>query len=569
MEAQVRIQNNKIQLRAPYACYERCKSIPGGLWNKNEKAWEYPATPATAKQVLDNFRGVTIKSDKLYSELLNQAKSIEAAGSIKTSEGLPPIPLVKTTPWLHQLRAYHYAYNLPACMLYMRMGTGKSKVIVDLVVNKNYEKVLILCPLKVAKVWPIQFERHDPTGLTHIEVLNKGSVAKKADRIQEVLDLQERKVIVVNYDSAWREPLGPIYDGVSGKVIHPGILLSEEWDMVVCDESHRIQSHNANISKFCAKLSELAAHRICLTGTPFSSGPLSVFGQYRFLDPGIFGRAFGKFEQHYAIKGGYGGYQVLGYQNKEELNKKFYGIAFYVSEDCLDLPAIQDVPMHFTLCEKAQRIYRELEEEFYSVLTEEIDEAAEEISASNSLVKLLRLQQLTSGYLPSDSGSVVEVDSEKKDLLREILADIDSEEPVVIFCQFVQDLANIEKVCTELNREHYEISGRKDEWDRWQKSGKGIIAAQIQAGSEGVDFTQSRYAIYYSVGYKLYNYEQSRARLRRPGQERPMTFYHLIAENTVDVKVYNALANKQEVIRQIYQEGKNEGKLPNLSGGSA
>jgi SNF2 family DNA or RNA helicase len=74
---------------------------------------------------------------------------------------------------------------------------------------------------------------------------------------------------------------------------------------------------------------------------------------------------------------------------------------------------------------------------------------------------------------------------------------------------------------------------------------------QIQAGSLGVSMVRAKHAVCYSLGYSLGEYEQALARIRRPGQEHPVTYYHLVAEDTVDEKVYTALRDKKDVIETI------------------
>ncbi|MEI8258970.1 MAG: response regulator, partial [Deltaproteobacteria bacterium] len=77
------------------------------------------------------------------------------------SGALPAIPCTKTKAWRHQLQAYWFAHDKPAAMLAMGMGTGKSKVVVDLIVNSEARTVLVIAPLSVVKsVWALEFSRH-------------------------------------------------------------------------------------------------------------------------------------------------------------------------------------------------------------------------------------------------------------------------------------------------------------------------------------------------------------------------------------------------------------------------
>ena len=80
----------------------------------------------------------------------------------------------------------------------------------------------------------------------------------------------------------------------------------------------------------------------------------------------------------------------------------------------------------------------------------------------------------------------------------------------------------------------------------------------VGAGGVGVDLSRSAYCVYYSLGFSLGDYEQSLARLHRPGQNRSVSYLHLTAKNTVDEKVYDALQKRADVIEEILSEIKGQ-----------
>jgi SNF2 family DNA or RNA helicase len=226
--------------------------------------------------------------------------------------------------------------------------------------------------------------------------------------------------------------------------------------------------------------------------------------------------------------GGYGGYEIKGWQKQDELNEKLYSIAYRVTKDeVLDLPEVQDITQYCELGSSALKIYEELEGDFVA----EIE--AGTITASNALVKLLRLQQLTSGFVKTEEGVEHQIDAAKADLLDEIMEEIAHDEPLVVFCRFRHDLDLVQNLAKKHERSYAEISGRhlKDVMGltEWQAGEATIIGVQIQSGGVGVDLSRARYCVYYSLGFSLGDYEQSRARVHRPGQERNVIYYHLLA----------------------------------------
>jgi len=120
------------------------------------------------------------------------------------------------------------------------------------------------------------------------------------------------------------------------------------------------------------------------------------------------------------------------------------------------------------------------------------------------------------------------------------------------------------RVALEANRIYGEISGRRDDGltalapRRAGKMADGVqvCGVQIAAGGEGIDLTRARYAVYYSMGFSLGQYQQSRARIHRPGQERSTMYLHILAANTIDTQVYRALKAKKQVVDAIIEEAK-------------
>ena len=517
--------------------YQKINTTPGARWHFVRKSgaggyWSFPATLSNAKRLTDALPQAT--RDEAFGVMLAQAEVASRAPLHKTAEELPPIPVTKTAPWRHQVIAYWWAHDLRNAMLALDMGTGKSKVVVDLARNLEVSRVLILCPLSVVSVWPGQFSIHADKDSRHVIALDDGYTVK--DKAKEVATAHERTyscAIITNYESAWREPLSDV-------------LLGIEWDLVVLDESHRIKAPGGKASRFVCKLK--AAHKLCLTGTPMPHSPLDLYAQFRFLDPGVLGTSFVNFRARYAIMGGYENHQIIGYSNQDELAQKFDSLAFRVrAEDVLDLPEVQHIERTCTLSKEARRVYDDLKTEMIAGVRSGV------VTASNALVKLLRLQQITSGFINDDEHSMVELDTSKRDLLADIMEDLPLTEPIVVFGKFHHDLDMVSEVSEKQGRRYGEVSGRRRDLKEWQLGSLDVLGVQIQSGGVGIDLSRARYGIYVSVGYSLGDYQQSLARLHRPGQTRPVVFYHLIATNTIDREVYRALEDKHDAVLVVLE----------------
>lgn len=539
MMVRVITEKGALRLRTEYADVQRVKQVPGRRWNATRREWMAPATPHVAGAVAEIFAPDELDADAGFYALLEQVAEQQAAQQHKTAEGLPQPKIRKTDAWRHQLQAYHFAANMPAVLLDMGMGTGKSKVTIDLIVNKGWRRVLIACPKSVLNVWRDEVAKHADADSLRIWNGTKGTCSQRAAEIERFLidcqKLNRAAIVVVNHEAAWREDMEQT-------------LFGADFDAVIIDESHRIKSPSGKASRFFSRLGDKVPNKLCLTGTPTPHSPLDIYAQYRFLDKGIFGTSFAMFRARYAVMGGFGGKQVMGYQNAEELRQRVDSIAYHVGREVLDLPESVHNTRVVELTPRTMRAYMQMEKE----MVVQIEQG--EITANNALAKLLRLQQITSGYLPMENGeSTVQVGTEKRDALADIFEDLPQREPIVVFARFRHDLDNIRSAAEDSGRTYAELSGRANDLELWQQGGADVIGVQIQAGGVGISLVRARYCVYYSVGFSLGDYEQSLARVHRPGQKQSVIYYHLIASGTVDEKVYAALQKRRDVIDEIFQ----------------
>ena len=513
-------------------------TLPEARYSKQTKTWTCRPTPAAIWR-LEKI-GAKLPADlqaiaAKFDEAIKQSRLWLKADVLKQ----PEIHQLKS--WRHQVQAYWFAREVKTALLAMAMGTGKSKVAVDLVVNWKCRLTLVLCPVSVRAVWRREFQMHAGNAI-QVLVLEKGTSVKKVEQAESYLarlaNLSNAQIaIVVNYETALTKAFSEW-------------SLCRKWDCVILDESHRVKTYNSQISKYVAKLGKRAKYRLCLTGMPMGQSQMDLFGQFRFLDPGVYGTSYHWHRGRYAICGNPNiPQQITGFKNQEEFQERMALLTFRVGSDVLDLPDVQHETRKFPLNPRSLRAYRDMERE----LIAQIEEGT--VRAANALVRLLRLQQITSGFLPvvDERGrpKTICIGREKRDVLMDILSDV--HEPVVIFCRFVNDLTVVREVACELNRRYGELSGEQNDLTETglMPPDIDILGAQIRSGGIGIDLTRARIAIYYSLGFSLTDYEQSAARVHRSGQDRPVIYYHLVAAETIDMMVYAALQHRKKVIDDV------------------
>lgn len=434
-----------------------------------------------------------------------------ASSWVKTVSGIDGFE-----PWPHQYSIASWASEREAAMISADMGTGKT--LTALMSSGAWGRHMLVCDI------------------------SRGSGVARADRLKQAIrttPARKTLVVLVNYESVWRGEVASVVE-------------STQWQCIVLDESHRVKAPGGKASRWLARLAKRQpeARRLCLTGTPMPQSPLDLYGQFRFLDENIFGRSFARFRARYAICDQRFPSKVRKYINQDELARKLDDHSYRVEADeVLSLPDAIHETIPVELSPATKKFYKSLADD----LTGDVKNGT--VTAGNALARLLRLQQATSGVAKLDEGGTVQIDGvpAKRRALEDRLSDLAVTEPVVIFCRFRSDLEEVRACAKELGREYAEVSGERKDLERWQAGDAVILGVQIQSGGLGIDCSRAAFAFYYSLGYSLGDYEQSLARLRRPGQERMVRYYHLVAQGTVDEQVYEALRQRRGVIDSILE----------------
>lgn len=524
------------------------KLLPGRKWEPSARAWTFPRTVSSYKLLVSAFPSIQVKPTVV--DLAEKSDMLSKASAAKVANSFIPYPS-RTRPWLHQARAHYFAkYRLLSqggAMLALDMGTGKSKVAIDLVNDLDVDRVLITCPTTVMDVWPDEFERHSENHYPVYVCSRKHTVERRAAEADAFLcsGLDTRKVIVINHEALWMKPFAEF-------------VIDSEFDMLIVDESHRAKLASGKLSRFLGRLANKIPYRLALTGTPTPHGLDDMYAQARFIDPSVWGTNHQVYKSQYLVTGGFGGYQTLGYKNVEDWNEKFHGLAIQVrADDVLDLPERTHVTRYCDLSGEEMAAYNEMREHMITEVKGGL------ITAGNALVKLLRLSQIVEGVVKDEFGCDVEVGDSKALLLYDVLAnEIPKDEPVVVFCRFKCDLKNIAIQAEEAGRWCYELSGDRNELAMWKGSAEearetgvgAVLAVQIQAGGVGISMVQAKYCIYMSKDFSLGNYEQSLARVHRPGQKRHVTYIHLVAKGTIDETINKALAQRKDTVEACLAE---------------
>jgi len=506
------------------------KSIPNYRWDPENKRWQYPLTREQYEVILARAPGVRVAPRVEQALEMREAPWREAARVKEQRDVAVTDYKFHTVPFLHQRIAFAFARELPAAALLMEMGTGKTKVALDLIAWRKsrgeVDRVLVVAPNSVLDVWVEEAATHTPQ-LT--------AVVLRGDRKKRLALLEgNHDLYVVNYE---------------GVRVLVDALLKRGFGMVVADESSRIKNHSAQQSRCMHRLGNKATYRLALTGTPVTQNPLDIFSQYKFLDPDIFGGSFYRFRSRYAVMGGYGGYEVIEWANMPELHELVYKVAIrYRKQDCLDLPEKLYTTRRVELTKGQAEAYAQMRDEMIALVEGQV------VVAPIVLTKLVRLQQITSGFVKTLEGVEVELpgDNPKLKALEEILDEATGK--IVVWVHFVHDYHMVMDHAAQAGLNPVGLAGEVPQVDRAPAIAKfqtddtcRVFVGQVQTAGLGITLHAADTVVYYSNPFSLEWRLQSEDRTHRIGQKRNVTYVDLVATGTIDETVVKILKRKQSL----------------------
>ena len=468
----------------------------------------------------------------------------------------------KTKPYAHQLTALKKSWAQKTYALFMEMGTGKSKVLVDNIAmlydNGAIRAALIVAPKGVYKNWnDIEFPVHLPDHVDHTKVLWEATITKKKQAELDTLfdGKEELKILIMNVEAF------STTKGLDFARSFLNIFLGRA--LIGIDESTTIKSPTAKRTKNILTLGNLAKYRRILTGSPVTKSPLDLYSQCEFLDPYHLSHySYYSFRARYAqmLDRNFGGrrVQIVGsYRNLGELTDKLEKFSYRVlKEDCLDLPEKIFTKRFVELTPEQKRIYAQLKKLALATIDNKI------MSTVNVMTQLMRLHQVTCGTFKADDGTIKHLSNNRLTALMDCLEETDGK--VIIWATYRED---IKKIVDSLKKAYGEASTveyhggvdatlRQDHIAQFQQE-KGptrYFVGNPQTGGYGITLTAANTVIYFSNSYDLEKRLQSEDRAHRIGQTGSVTYVDLIAEKTIDEKIVKSLRDKIDIANEIMGE---------------
>lgn len=501
------------------------REYPDRYWDKNKKEWEIPF-----KKFAEFIESVQEFEIEVTGPYIPQKKK-----EAKVPDGFE----FKTTPFEHQIDGFNYGLQHEKWLLGDEQGLGKTKQVIDIAIAKklqfNYKHCLIICGVNGLKWnWVNEIRTHSNEDawilgqrMKNHKLVVEGNQAK-LDDLRAINDISEY-FIITNIESLRNSE-------IQAEIAK--LCADNTIGLIAADEVHKMKNPSSQQGKAFLKLK--ADSLIAMSGTPLMNTPLDLYIILKWL--GYEKHSFYQFKQHYCEFGGFGGYQIMGYKNLNELQEVLNEIMLRrLKKDVLDLPEKLHVDEFVEMTPKQEQIYREV--------TAEIKSNIDQIKmANNPLAELIRMRQAT-GYTGILSSTVQE--SAKLDRMEELVEDaVENGKKVVIFSNWTQMTLPIYNrlavkyhgtyITGEVDSEQRQENVRKFQEDENCK----FIVGTIGAMGTGLTLTAGTVEIFMDEPWNRANKEQAEDRCHRVGTKENVTIYTLMCKGTIDERIHELVEQK-------------------------
>ena len=504
------------------------KALPQRFYNADKKEWEAPL-PAL-KTVVDTLPMFDFDITGPYINLTEEVPVAEIPADFK----------FKTKPFKHQIEGFEYGLANNRWLLGDEQGLGKTKQVIDIAVakklQKGYKHCLIICGVNGLKWnWVNEVHTHSDENAWILGQRFKGrkiSIGSTNDKFYDLkhVDSISPYFLITNVETMRNEDCVKEIQ----KLCKNGTI-----GLVAIDEIHKAKNPASQQGKGILKIQPEC--RIAMTGTPLMNTPFDLYIVLKWL--GYEGHSFSAFKNHYAMYGGFGGYEVVGYRYLDELQKQLDKIMLRrLKKDVLDLPEKTHIDEYVEMTPKQAQIYREV--------TADIKMNIDQIKMQNNpLAELIRMRQAT-GYTGILSSTVKE--SAKLDRMEELVEEaVQNGKKVVIFSNWTQitDIA-YDRLLAKGFVGQMITGDTKDESrqlivDAFQNSEyQDFIIGTIGAMGTGLTLTAGTVEIFMDEPWNRANKEQAEDRCHRVGTKENVTIYTILCKDTIDERIHELVERK-------------------------
>jgi len=548
--------------------YKFLHQFPAFLKGRNDPYFWAPAKPHVIYNLYHRLkrakRKFKIAQDVL--DFLNQPFALKP---------LPESFKFHTKPMDFQEIALRYLYTVGSGGVLLDPGMGKSKVVLDYIHLRGFEKSVVICPKPLLFVWEDEILTHRPE-LTYYTV-------KSTDWEAEKDGIAGAQVTIINYNKAvtFREQL----KSVGYQFIHLDEFLIKD---PTTDRTKELTNLGYTIGSRCGG-----------SGTLVNNSVGDVFAPVRYLEPALVGRSSANFLNHFAVKrkDKEGRERIVNFRHTDEARSILESCCIVMTkEKWLKLP-----PKHFhdifvPMTDEQRRASQELTRNYITTIQGTV------IEIDNPLVMLSKLYQISNGFiyyapeedeLENEADELLAAEPKKKrkklkrqtiffensakiEALRKLTCETIPNRRAIIWFNMEAEYTLIKEMLEREGKTFLTIKGgegKTGEKVRKFNSDPSIQYLVCQARSVNYGITvlgttlekleESDYEIFpgispevhteifYSMNFSLEVYLQQQDRIHRLGQKHDCDYYRIFAISPVEKRIRDAISEKLTIRRSL------------------
>lgn len=427
----------------------------------------------------------------------------------------------------YQLDGIAFAVGAGRAILADDMGLGKTIQgigVAELLAREaDIKRVLVVCPASLKSQWQSEIGKFS----------NRSSqlvIGSGQERVQQYS--QDIFFTICNYEQVNRDL---------------SAVEAVNWDLIILDEGQRIKNWESKTSQMIRSLRSTFA--LVLSGTPLENRLDELYTVVQFVDDTRLGPAYRFFHKHREIddRG-----KPVGYKNLAELREALKPILLRRTRDGVAKQLPERTDEIVRIAPTAEQL--EISNAQLSI--------AARIAAKKFLTEMdvLRLQKsLLLARMAADSTFLVDKQepeySSKLVRLGELLEDLIAtpDRKIVLFSEWKTMLNRIELKLDTIGCDYVRLDGSVPQKHRpgivrqFQNDPQCRVILMTNAGSTGLNLQSANTVINVDLPWNPAVLEQRIARAHRMGQKNPVHVYKLVTEDTIEEKLLETLASKQDL----------------------
>jgi SNF2 family DNA or RNA helicase len=447
--------------------------------------------------------------------------------------------LSRTKPFEHQIESFNYALTHNKFLLGDEQGLGKTKQALDIAVARKHKMrhCLIVCGVNNLKWnWYKEVEIHtnEKAHILGSRVNRKGKtvIGSSTERLADLKQIHDEYFLITNIETLRDKSI----QSQIKKMCSDGII-----GMTIIDEIHKCKNSQSKQGKaiHCC----CSYYRLALTGTPLMNNPVDLYNVLKWLE--VENHSLTYFKNLYCEMGGFGGYEIIGYKNLDQLeNSLNKNMLRRRKEEVLDLPPKIYTDELLDLDSSQDKLYRDVTNQ----IIEDIDRI---MLLPNPLTELIRLRQVTSNPNILTSKNITNV---KYDRIVDILESITDK--VIIFSNWTKVINPLYIKLSSLGYNPALVTGEsKDpilEMNKFQSDNTcKVILGTTPALGTGYTLTAANTVIFIDEPWSKAIKDQAEDRCHRIGTKGTVNIITLICKDTIDERIHQIIKDKGELSDRI------------------